>query len=164
MITRVAGILSIRSLWSCSKGRNHRWDIFHLSRKCPDCSTAAARPGRLSVISHAANTGVYIISTFLLFHELHELSLSFPFSSQTQYLTLPKSPSPVNLPVHYTPAISASPLRQVDLTVTTHLCLTSHLSPTCLPPNYSTVQWQRSSPHKFHPQIFFSFFLHTDIF
>ncbi|XP_068574223.1 nesprin-2-like [Cebidichthys violaceus] len=31
---------------------------------------------------------------------------------QTQYLTLPKSPSPVNLPVHYTPAISASPLRQ----------------------------------------------------
>ncbi|CAJ1074541.1 LOW QUALITY PROTEIN: nesprin-2 [Xyrichtys novacula] len=31
---------------------------------------------------------------------------------QTQYLNLPKSPSPVNLPVHYTPAISASPLRQ----------------------------------------------------
>ncbi|KAG7234118.1 hypothetical protein INR49_005782 [Caranx melampygus] len=31
---------------------------------------------------------------------------------QTQYLTPPKSPSPVNLPVHYTPAISASPLRQ----------------------------------------------------
>ncbi|KAM6917368.1 uncharacterized protein PEZ65_013189 [Lycodopsis pacificus] len=31
---------------------------------------------------------------------------------QTQYLTLPKSASPVNLPVHYTPAISASPLRQ----------------------------------------------------
>ena len=34
-------------------------------------------------------------------------------SSQTQYLTLPKSPSPVSLPVHYTPAVSASPLRQV---------------------------------------------------
>ncbi|KAF3845082.1 hypothetical protein F7725_008245 [Dissostichus mawsoni] len=34
---------------------------------------------------------------------------------QTQYLNLPKSPSPVNLPVHYTPAISASPLRQVQL-------------------------------------------------
>ncbi|XP_056282750.1 nesprin-2-like [Pseudoliparis swirei] len=31
---------------------------------------------------------------------------------QTQYLTLPKSHSPVHLPVHYTPAISASPLRQ----------------------------------------------------
>ncbi|KAA8578682.1 hypothetical protein FQN60_017502, partial [Etheostoma spectabile] len=31
---------------------------------------------------------------------------------QTPYLTLPKSPSPINLPVHYTPAISASPLRQ----------------------------------------------------
>nr|XP_033499149.1 nesprin-2 [Epinephelus lanceolatus] len=31
---------------------------------------------------------------------------------QTQYLTVPKSPSPVDLPVHYTPAISASPLRQ----------------------------------------------------
>ncbi|KAG7509989.1 nesprin-2-like [Solea senegalensis] len=30
---------------------------------------------------------------------------------QTQYLT-PVCPSPVNLPVHYTPAISASPLRQ----------------------------------------------------
>ncbi|KAM4723418.1 nesprin-2 [Anableps anableps] len=30
----------------------------------------------------------------------------------TQYLTPRKSPSPVNLPVHYTPAISASPLRQ----------------------------------------------------
>ncbi|XP_028420977.1 nesprin-2 [Perca flavescens] len=32
--------------------------------------------------------------------------------TQTPYLTLPKSPSPINLPVHYTPAISASPLRQ----------------------------------------------------
>ncbi|KAF0044213.1 hypothetical protein F2P81_003371 [Scophthalmus maximus] len=31
---------------------------------------------------------------------------------QTQYLTPPKSPSPINLPLHYTPAISASPLRQ----------------------------------------------------
>ncbi|KAM3595037.1 uncharacterized protein V6R79_017444 [Siganus canaliculatus] len=31
---------------------------------------------------------------------------------QTQHLTLPKTPSPINLPVHYTPAISASPLRQ----------------------------------------------------
>lgn len=39
-----------------------------------------------------------------------------PSSSQTQYLTLPKSPSPINLPVHYTPAISASPLRQVQPT------------------------------------------------
>lgn len=57
---------------------------------------------------------------FLLFFILFPLlSLSSPFSSQTQYLTLPKSPSPVNLPLHYTPAISASPLRQVDLTVTT---------------------------------------------
>ncbi|XP_035761763.1 nesprin-2a, partial [Neolamprologus brichardi] len=32
---------------------------------------------------------------------------------QTQYLTPSKSPSPINLPIHYTPAISASPLRQV---------------------------------------------------
>ncbi|XP_062253434.1 nesprin-2a [Platichthys flesus] len=33
--------------------------------------------------------------------------------TQTQYLnTPPKVPSPINLPVHYTPAISASPLRQ----------------------------------------------------
>ncbi|XP_075344165.1 uncharacterized protein LOC142402517 [Odontesthes bonariensis] len=31
---------------------------------------------------------------------------------QTQYLTPPKGPSPINLPIHYTPAISASPLRQ----------------------------------------------------
>ncbi|KAL3969167.1 solute carrier family 6 (neurotransmitter transporter) member 19 [Sarotherodon galilaeus] len=31
---------------------------------------------------------------------------------QTQYLTPSKSPSPINLPVYYTPAISASPLRQ----------------------------------------------------
>ncbi|KAM7376415.1 hypothetical protein PAMP_006150 [Pampus punctatissimus] len=31
---------------------------------------------------------------------------------QKQYLTPPKSPSPINLPLHYTPAISASPLRQ----------------------------------------------------
>lgn len=49
------------------------------------------------------------------------------FPSQTQYLT-PKSPSPVNLPAHYTPAIAASPLRQVEPTVTAHLCFTSHLS------------------------------------
>lgn len=42
--------------------------------------------------------------------------LPYLFPSQTQYLTLPKSPSPINLPVHYTPAISASPLRQVDWT------------------------------------------------
>ncbi|XP_029688374.1 nesprin-2-like isoform X1 [Takifugu rubripes] len=33
---------------------------------------------------------------------------------QTQYLTLPKSPSPVSLPLHYTPAVSASPLRQAS--------------------------------------------------
>ncbi|XP_061890524.1 nesprin-2a [Entelurus aequoreus] len=33
-------------------------------------------------------------------------------SSQTQYLTPPKAPSPISLPVHYTPAISTSPLRQ----------------------------------------------------
>ncbi|RVE56937.1 hypothetical protein OJAV_G00211230 [Oryzias javanicus] len=32
--------------------------------------------------------------------------------SQTQYLTPPKCPSPVSLPVHYTPAVSASPLRK----------------------------------------------------
>ncbi|CAG5866901.1 unnamed protein product [Menidia menidia] len=31
---------------------------------------------------------------------------------QTHYLTPPKSSSPINLPLHYTPAISASPLRQ----------------------------------------------------
>ncbi|KAJ3613146.1 hypothetical protein NHX12_019398, partial [Muraenolepis orangiensis] len=29
-----------------------------------------------------------------------------------QYLTPPKTPSPINLPVHYTPAVSASPLRR----------------------------------------------------
>ncbi|XP_028293927.1 nesprin-2 [Gouania willdenowi] len=32
---------------------------------------------------------------------------------QTHFLSLPKSPSPVSLPVHFTPAVSASPLRQV---------------------------------------------------
>ncbi|XP_077945343.1 nesprin-2-like isoform X2 [Gasterosteus aculeatus] len=32
------------------------------------------------------------------------------------HLSLPKSPSPINLPVHYTPAISASPLRQATPT------------------------------------------------
>lgn len=63
-----------------------------------------------------------------------------PFPSQTQYLTLPKSPSPVNLPVHYTPAISASPLRQVQLTVTAHLCFISHLSSTDLPSSYTIFQ------------------------
>ncbi|CAL8274015.1 unnamed protein product [Merluccius merluccius] len=36
---------------------------------------------------------------------------------QASYLTPPKTPSPINLPVHYTPAVSASPLRQVDLSV-----------------------------------------------
>lgn len=54
----------------------------------------------------------------LFFPALPPLHLSPPCApSQTHYLTLPKSPSPINLPVHYTPAISASPLRQVHPTV-----------------------------------------------
>lgn len=35
-------------------------------------------------------------------------------SVQTHYLTTPKCLSPISLPTHFTPAVGASPLRQVD--------------------------------------------------
>lgn len=63
------------------------------------------------------------------------LCLLFPLllsvSFQTQYLTPPKSPSPINLPVHYTPAISASPLRQVDRLVAARCCFHPHTYVVC---------------------------------